>query len=69
MTQCLETTELAEFVKGKIPEPRAEEISTHIDQCETCQDSVIELSGSEDTFVGALRSVSKRGSGREGERV
>ena len=57
MTQCLETTELAEFVKGKIPEPRAEEISTHIDQCETCQDSVIELSGSEDTFVGALRSV------------
>ncbi len=57
MEQCIERPELADFIQGKLPEPRAEEISTHIDDCEVCQDTVMEISGAEDTFVGDLKAI------------
>jgi|GEM_PF-6582025 len=55
MKACVDRLELENFLRGKIPEHRAEEIAVHVDDCETCQDTVVDLAGAEDTFVAGLK--------------
>ena len=55
MKACVDRSELENFLRGKIPENRAEQIAIHVDDCETCQDTVVHLAGAEDTFVAGLK--------------
>ena len=57
MSPCIQRPELAEFIKGNIGEPRAEQISQHIDDCPACQDTVVGLSDVEDTFLDEIRQL------------
>lgn len=54
MPDCIQEPELSQFIQGKLSESRADEISSHIDECEPCQDTVTAMSG-DDTFVDGLR--------------
>lgn len=55
MNGCIQKPELSDFVDGRLPEERAEAVAQHVDDCEQCQDTVVALSGRDDTFVVGLR--------------
>ena len=54
MNQCIERPELADYLQGKLAELRAEEIATHVDACDACQDTVVELAATEDIYGDTL---------------
>ena len=60
MSKCIQQPELNDFIDGKVPEARAEEIASHIDDCDVCQDTVVALSAHDDTFVAGLRDSPDR---------
>lgn len=51
-------TELSDFILGKLASPSSDWIEEHLDQCVPCQETLLELSADEDTFVNALRGGS-----------
>ena len=52
--RCYTREELQEFMLGKLPVPKTEEITDHLDQCSTCEDTVIGLEKASDTLVNLL---------------
>ena len=58
VNHCIERPELADYLQGKLAEHRAEEIATHVDACDACQDTVVELAEAEDTFADGFRMPS-----------
>ena len=52
---CIPESDLAHFIRGQLNSERITEIAEHVDDCETCQDTVVALADSDDTFVAALR--------------
>ena len=54
---CIPETDLTQFVRGRLESERLSEIAEHVDSCDVCQDTVVALADSDDTFVATLRDV------------
>ena len=52
--RCYTRAELQDFMLGKLPVPKSEEITAHLDQCPTCEDTVVGLEKASDTLVNLL---------------
>jgi len=51
---CYTRDELKDFMLGKLPVLKSEEISVHLDQCPTCEDTVVGLEKASDTLIDLL---------------
>ena len=52
--RCYTRAELHDFMLGKLPVQKTEEITDHLDQCHICEDTVVGLEKSSDTLVNLL---------------
>ncbi len=57
VAQCVSRQELTDFASGRVVAERFDEIAMHVDTCDSCQSSVLELSERSDTFVERLRAL------------
>lgn len=57
VAHCLSRQELTDFTSGRVAAERFDEIAMHVDTCDSCQSSVLELSERSDTFVERLRAL------------
>ena len=60
---CIAQPELNDFVLGKIDAERLELVAQHVDECPSCQETVIAMSQKSDTFVQAIEVAKKPTSG------
>ena len=51
MPTCYSRDELKRFILGRLPDSTLDEISIHLDQCNTCEDTVVGLEKTTDTLV------------------
>ena len=59
LADCITQPELSDFVLGKIDRERLEQVARHVDECASCQETVIALSQQSDTFVHAIEVAKK----------
>jgi serine/threonine protein kinase/Leucine-rich repeat (LRR) protein len=55
MTTCPGREQLSGYVLGLLPEGAFEEIAEHVEQCPSCEATVLTLEGAPDTVISALR--------------
>ena len=55
---CVSRQELTDFIRGELPTDRFGGVSSHVDACTTCQETVAELAGENDAFMEHLRASS-----------
>lgn len=51
---CFPKNQLLEFTLGKLDNEVSQVIASHIDECETCEETVVGFDNAEDTLVGKL---------------
>jgi hypothetical protein len=54
--RCLTRDELKSFLLGKFPDDYSDQISQHLDQCNTCEDTVVGLEQTSDSLLDSLKS-------------
>ena len=62
--ECPNHGQLQAFVQGELPESELEAVGDHLERCAPCAQIVTELEQRADSFVAALRDVSKNGLSR-----
>ena len=54
--RCYTRQELKSFVLGNLPGEKTNEISSHLDQCDVCEDTIVSLENTADNLVGMLQA-------------
>ena len=55
-TTCLTENEAAEFVYGRLTDDRLDSVTSHVEECDLCQETVVAIAEHSDTFIAELRS-------------
>ncbi|MFK7770165.1 MAG: serine/threonine protein kinase [Mariniblastus sp.] len=53
--RCYTRQELKSFILGNLPEEQTDQISTHLDQCNACEDTIVSLENTADNLVELLK--------------
>ena len=51
---CYSRDELKSFILGRLPDSTLDEISNHLDECDTCEDTVVGLEKTTDTLISHI---------------
>ena len=56
---CPDRDELAAFSLGKLDEEALQSVGKHIEACQRCEDTLLDLDDGSDTMISQLRDVGK----------
>lgn len=59
---CVSEQDLAQFVLGDLERERLQAIACHVDDCESCQDTIVALAEQQDTFIDKIRATGEASS-------
>ncbi|QDU60271.1 Serine/threonine-protein kinase StkP [Planctomycetes bacterium Pan216] len=54
---CPSSEQLSDFLRGRLQFETVDEVVRHLDQCPTCEETVVQLEADGDTLVSALRAA------------